>query len=99
MSIFIALMLNPEIQIRAQEEIDVATGRERLPTFEDRSRLPFVDAICKEVLRWRPVLSLGEFRTNRSIAYLKASRATAVPHAATEDNIYEGFFIPKGRSS
>jgi len=34
--------------------------RERLPTFEDRPRLPFVDAICKEVKRWRPVVPLGE---------------------------------------
>lgn len=96
MSIIIAIMLHPEIQIRAQEDIDAVTGRERLPTFEDRPRLPFVEAICKEVLRWRPVLPLGEFSTNLSIAYSKASRATAVPHAATEDNVYEGFFIPKG---
>jgi hypothetical protein len=91
-----AVMLHPEIQIRAQEDIDAVTGRERLPTFEDRPRLPFVDAICKEVLRWRPVLPLGEFISDVSIAYSKASRAAAVPHAATEDNVYEGFFIPKG---
>jgi len=78
MSFFVAALLHPEIQIRAQEEIDAVTGRERLPTFEDRQRLPFVDAICKEVLRWRPVVPL------------------AIPHAATEDNVYRGFFIPKG---
>ena len=95
----LAVMLRPEVQTMAQRELDVVTRRERLPTFEDRFKLSFIDAICKEVLRWRPVLSLGEFRTGRSIAYLKASRATAVPHAATEDNVYEGFFIPKGRSS
>jgi len=89
-------MLHPEIQIRAQEEIDAVTGRERLPAFEDRPRLPFVEAICREVLRWKPVLPLGEFSTSLSIAYSNASRATAVPHAATEDNVYEGFFIPKG---
>jgi hypothetical protein len=44
----------------AQEELDAVTRRERLPTFGDRPRLPFVDAICKEVTRWRPVLPLGE---------------------------------------
>jgi hypothetical protein len=93
-----AVMLHPEIQSRAQEEIDAVTGRVRLPGFEDRPRLPFVDAICKEVLRWRPALPLGEFSINPSITYSKASRATAVPHAATEDNVYEGLFIPKGWS-
>ena len=47
----------------AQQELDAVTGRERLPTFEDRPRLPFVDAVCKEVLRWRPVTPIGKFTT------------------------------------
>lgn len=75
---FLAILLRPDLHIKAQAELDAVTGRERLPTFEDRPRLPFVDAVCKEVLRWRPATPL------------------ALPHAATEDNIYEGFFIPKG---
>jgi Cytochrome P450 len=53
-------MLRPEIQTMAQEELDAVTGRERLPTLEDRPRLPFVDAVCKEAFRCRPVLPLGE---------------------------------------
>ena len=44
---------------KAQAELDAITGRDRLPTFEDRSRLSFVDAVCKEVLRWQPVTPLG----------------------------------------
>lgn len=56
---FLAILLHPDLQIRAQAELDAVTGRERLPTFEDRPRLPFVDAVCKEVLRWRPVAPLG----------------------------------------
>ena len=60
MSFLVAALLRPEIQTMAQEELDAVTRRERLPTFEDRSRLPFVDAICKEVIRWRPVAPLGE---------------------------------------
>ncbi|KAF8486347.1 cytochrome P450 [Russula ochroleuca] len=67
-----------EIQTMAQEELDAVTRRERLPTFEDRPRLPFVDAICKEVFRWKPVAPIG------------------FPHASTEDDVYEGLFIPKG---
>jgi cytochrome P450 len=62
----VATLVRPEIQTMAQEELDAVTGRERLPTFEDRPRLPFVDAICKEVLRWRPVSPIGEFTTKHS---------------------------------
>ena len=58
MTLLLALLLHPEVQKRAQDEIDSITRRERFPTFEDRPRLPFVDAICKEVLRWRPAAPL-----------------------------------------
>jgi cytochrome P450 len=60
MTFIVAALLHPEIQKIAQEELDAVTMRERLPTFEDRPRLPFVDAICKEVTRWRPIAPLGE---------------------------------------
>ena len=59
MTFLVACMLRPDAQKEARDEIDAVVGRERLPTFEDRPRLPFVDAICKEVLRWRPVTPLG----------------------------------------
>ena len=58
MSLFLALLLYPEVQKKAQDEIDAVTGRERFPTFEDRPTLPFVDALCREVLRWRPAAPL-----------------------------------------
>ena len=60
MSFIVAALIRPEIQTMAQEELDAVTRRERLPTFEDRPRLPFVNAICQEVVRWRPVVPLGE---------------------------------------
>ena len=59
MTFLIASLLHPELQKKAWDEIDAVVGRERLPTFEDRPRLPFIDAICKEVLRWQPVVPLG----------------------------------------
>jgi cytochrome P450 len=62
MTFLIACLVHPEAQKKARDEIDANVGRERLPTFEDRPRLPFVDAMCKEVLRWRPVLPLDVFR-------------------------------------
>ena len=59
MSFFLAMSLHPEIMRKAQQELDDVTGRDRLPTFEDRARLPFVEAVCREVSRWRPVVPLG----------------------------------------
>jgi cytochrome P450 len=55
------MLLSPEIQKRAQAELDSVTGQERLPTFDDRPKLPFVDAVCKESLRWYPVTPIGVF--------------------------------------
>ncbi|KAH9980679.1 cytochrome P450 [Russula compacta] len=55
----VAMLLYPDVQKKAQHELDFIIGRERLPTFEDRPRLPFIDAVCKEVLRWRPVTPLA----------------------------------------
>jgi len=95
MSFFVAILLDPGIQTKAQAEIDAVTGRERLPTFDDRPRLPFVDAVCRELLRWRPPIPLGEFCTIDG-SPTQNDPTIAVPHAATEDNVYEGYFIPKG---
>ncbi|KAK8119960.1 uncharacterized protein PG998_004586 [Apiospora kogelbergensis] len=44
---------------KAQADLDRVVGRGRLPTFEDRARLPYIDAIVNEVLRWRPVVVGG----------------------------------------
>jgi Cytochrome P450 len=49
----------PEVQHRAQAELDAVVGRARLPTYADAPRLPYVRAIIKEVLRWRPAVRLG----------------------------------------
>jgi len=40
----------------ARKELDEVCGAtaERLPTFDDWDRLPFIQAIMKETLRWRP---------------------------------------------
>ncbi len=47
------MMIHPEIQRKAREEIDRVIGTQRLPTFEDRKSLPYVGAIVDEALRWR----------------------------------------------
>ncbi|KAI0318587.1 cytochrome P450 [Amylostereum chailletii] len=53
-SLFLAMVLHPDAQKRAQREIDAVTGRTRFPTIADRKDLPFIDCIIKEVMRWSP---------------------------------------------
>ena len=62
LSLLVAALLNPDIQTRAQSELDAVTGRERLPTIEDCPRLPYIEAMCKEVHRWQPIAPLGAYR-------------------------------------
>lgn len=54
-----AMMLYPEIQSKAREEIDRVVGSDRLPSLDDRAQLPYVEAIVKECLRWHPVTPTG----------------------------------------
>jgi hypothetical protein len=54
------MVLYPETQRKAQEEIDAVLGTERLPDFGDEVSLPYVTALCTEVQRWHPVAPLGE---------------------------------------
>jgi cytochrome P450 len=49
----------PAKQQKAQQEIDRIIGSEKLPTFADRSSLPYVEALYREVLRWRPIAPLS----------------------------------------
>ncbi|KAK7437133.1 hypothetical protein VKT23_018756 [Stygiomarasmius scandens] len=48
------MILYPEVQKRAQDELDKIVGRSRLPSFADAKHLPYIQAIVKEILRWRP---------------------------------------------
>lgn len=53
------MVVYPEVQRKAQMEIDQVIGTDRLPGFQDRQNLPYIDAMVKEVLRWHPVAPMG----------------------------------------
>ncbi|EEB92322.1 hypothetical protein MPER_09189 [Moniliophthora perniciosa FA553] len=61
-SFFLAMVCNPDVQVKAQRELDVVVGSDRLPDYEDLSSLPYVRAVVHEVLRWQPVTPLGPLR-------------------------------------
>ncbi|PBK94452.1 cytochrome P450 [Armillaria gallica] len=52
---FKAMLLYPDIQAKAQAEIDTVIGSDRLPRFDDRKHLPYVNALALEVIRWHTV--------------------------------------------
>jgi len=76
-SFFKAMVLFPEVQAKAQAEIDAVIGNDRLPTIADRDNLPYVSALVVEAMRWHVVIPTG------------------VPHKLAEDDVHNGYFIPK----
>ncbi|KAK7030676.1 O-methylsterigmatocystin oxidoreductase [Favolaschia claudopus] len=56
LSFFLAMVIHPEIQERAYAEISAAIpDGDRLPSFDDRSKLPYLECLVQECLRWNPV--------------------------------------------
>ena len=53
------MALYPEVQKKAQAEIDAVVGSNRLPEFHDRPSLSYINAIVKELSRWNLVLPLS----------------------------------------
>ncbi|KAF9261712.1 cytochrome P450 [Marasmius fiardii PR-910] len=57
-SFFLAMVLYPQVQARAQKELD-SLLHGRLPDISDESSLPYITAIVKEVLRWNPAVPMA----------------------------------------
>jgi cytochrome P450 len=56
----LAMVLYPDVQARARAEIDQVVRHDKMPCLDDRASLPYLDAILREVLRWYPVVPLGQ---------------------------------------
>ena len=56
---FLAMALYPEVQKKAQAELDAVVGSKRFPDFPDRPSLPYVNALVKELFRWHPATPIG----------------------------------------
>ncbi|KAJ6040677.1 hypothetical protein N7444_009582 [Penicillium canescens] len=85
----LASVLHPECIGRAQLELDELVGNDRMPTFEDMPRLPYVNAFIKEVLRWRPIAPLGiphaPSKTDEFMEYRIPEGSTIFPNNWTLD--------------
>ncbi|GAB1528096.1 hypothetical protein RhiTH_011287 [Rhizoctonia solani] len=54
------MVLHPDIQLRAQQELDTILGQLTLPMIKDQERLPYIRNVVEEVLRMYPVVPLGK---------------------------------------
>ena len=104
------MILYPEVLKRAQEELDRVVGKDTLPSFEDQENLPYINAIFLECLRygwifiiayhtltsksWEIVLPLGI--SWQKLTSINSDSSAGLPHALERDDIYNGYFIPKG---
>ncbi|KAJ8454690.1 hypothetical protein ONZ45_g19202 [Pleurotus djamor] len=90
LSLFAAMTHFPEVQRKAQREIDDLLNSRKhghqagsseaplLPTFDDLHLLPYSQAVVWELIRWQPFAPLGLF------------------HLYTSEDTYRGYHIPKG---
>ncbi|KAI0753687.1 cytochrome P450 [Fomes fomentarius] len=58
-SFVLAMVRNPGVLRKAQEELDRVVGPDRLPDFGDRESLPYLNAVLEELYRWNPTLPLA----------------------------------------
>ncbi|KAF7980001.1 hypothetical protein HWV62_40098 [Athelia sp. TMB] len=55
-SFILAMVKYPEVQAKAQRELDTVLGPNHLPSFADKDDLPYLSALVKECLRWEVLL-------------------------------------------
>ena len=84
----------------SRSELDAVVGDswQRLPSFSDRSSLPYIEAIVLEILRWNPAVPLGpsvSHDTNHP-SYTIIIHFIGLAHSLTQDDIYHGYHFAKG---
>ncbi|KAG9015658.1 hypothetical protein FRB90_004578 [Tulasnella sp. 427] len=93
-----AMSLFPAVQKVAQAEIDSVVGFGRFPNFEDQPHMPYTYAVMLETMRWCPTTAFGtkprQLITTKMV--ILTTPAAGLPHVSREDEIYNGYFIPKG---
>lgn len=79
------MLKHPEIQAKAQAQLDQVLGKYQLPSFDDEDSLPYITAITKEVLRWHPVTPIAMPHLNTEEdnykGYTIPANSTIIPNA------------------
>ncbi|EXJ84725.1 hypothetical protein A1O3_05396 [Capronia epimyces CBS 606.96] len=88
------MLLRPAVQKKAQAELDAVVGRDRLPSFDDRDKLPYLEKIIQETTRWCPLSPVGvphatlNHDTYKGMLIPKGSVVYANAYAMTHDERY-----------
>ncbi|KAJ7610299.1 cytochrome P450 [Mycena polygramma] len=91
-TLVLALVAFPEVQKKAQAELDRVVGNERAPRYEDLDELPYIKAIVLEVHRWRPNAPIIPHAATADVTY----RGYTIPAGATIfTNLYGMFHDPE----
>ena len=98
---FVMLMaLHPNVQRRAQEEIDSSVGHGQPPTLADTRHLEYLTCVMKEVLRFAPVGPLGRYTYSTCVPGTPSQNCvdpcqSALAHKVSRNDEYRGYLIPK----
>lgn len=80
-----AMMVFPDVQQKAQEEIDRVVGSDRLPVMEDSDSLPYIRGCVKESIRWMPTTIMaaphGVTQDDEYMGYRIPAGATVICNA------------------
>jgi cytochrome P450 len=86
------MALHPEIQKKAQKEIDQLLEGERLPTLADQDDLPYVSALIKEIYRWHAPLPIS---IPKAVTEDDVYKGYHIPKGATIiENVWAIFYDP-----
>jgi Cytochrome P450 len=75
-SFILAMISHPGVLARAQQEIDSVVGKDRLPTFEDRDSLPYINGLVHEAIRSQ-TLHIRPLYTDKSLHFQMEPPCTA----------------------
>ncbi|XP_029816892.1 vitamin D 25-hydroxylase [Manacus vitellinus] len=87
------MALYPNIQGQVQKEVDLVIGPNKMPTFEEKCKMPYTEAVLHEVLRFCNIVPLGIFHATSKDTVV---RGYSIPEGTTViTNLYSVHFDEK----